>query len=135
MATVVTTNMDVGCIAFGECEFDDEILTVGGAVTVLAGTILARDTSTLKLVPFVIGGSTNGNGVPGKVLTYDVTSTGAGDVPIRALSAGKVKKERLIEDGDGDGDNLTALHFDALRSVSIVPVSVEQLGVYAAGGA
>lgn len=127
---MTTTDIDLGNVCLGNNVFQDELLTVGGAVTVLAGTILARDSVSGKLVPFVIGGSTNQNGIPKAVLTYDATSSGAGDISVRALIGGRVKKERLIEDGDGDGSNLTAAHFDSLRAVGIIPEPVKQLGVY-----
>lgn len=125
-----TTNIDLGNVCLGDNVFQDELLTVGGAVTVKAGTILARDSVSLKLVPFVIGGSTNQNGVPKAVLTYDAASGGAGDIKVRALVAGRVKKNRLIEDGDGNGSNLTAAHFDLLRAVGIFPEPTQQLGAY-----
>lgn len=130
MANAVFTDIDLGNVCLGDNVFQDELLTVGGAVTVLAGTILARDSVSGKLVPFVIGGASNENGIPKAVLTYDATSTGAGDIAVRALIGGRVKKERLLEDGDGDGSNLTAAHFDSLRAVGIIPESTKQLGVY-----
>lgn len=132
MANITITDIDNGSVLVDQdsAEFEDHVITVGGAVTLAAGTILARNTSTLKFVPFVIGGETAGNGVPGAVLTYPVASSGAGDVAARILIAGKVKKERLIEDGDGDASNLTAAHYDDLREVGIIPVSTKQLGEY-----
>lgn len=57
MASLVITNNDVGSVVLANGEFDDETLTLSGAQTVVDGTILARDSVSLKLVPFVPGGS------------------------------------------------------------------------------
>lgn len=127
MANIEITNNDNGSIALRDEEFRDDLLTFAGADTVLEGTILARDSVSLKLVPFVIGGVTNENGIPKAVITYDVTATGAGDVPVRALVAGVVRKNRLIVDADGTGANITKAHLDQLRSYSIVAIDSKQL--------
>lgn len=128
MANISTTTIDSGTVAHDGAEFRDELLTLPGAQTVLAGTILARDSVSGKLVPYVDTGTpTNENNVPKAVLTYEVTSTGAGDVPVRALVAGKVNKHRLVIDADGAATVLTSLHLDQLRSYAIVPVDLEQL--------
>lgn len=79
-----------------------------------------------KLVPFDPAGA-GGAQVPVAVLPYEVSRTGAGNVPIRALVAGEVKKERLIIDADGDGDNITSAIIDALRSYGIVATDTQQL--------
>lgn len=129
MANITIENVDLGNVVLDSGEFKDDLLTFGGAGTVVAGTILARDSVSLKLVPYVIGGSTNENGIPKTVLTYDVTATGAGDVAVRSLISGKVRKERLVVDADGDDSNITNAILDQLRSYSIVPVSVTELNV------
>lgn len=56
MANPTITNVDVGGVGFGMGSFRDETLTLSGAQTVSEGTILARDSSTNKLVIFVPGG-------------------------------------------------------------------------------
>lgn len=127
MANITITNADVGAVEFADGKFLDETLTVGGALTVKAGTILARDSVSLKLVPFVVGGATNENGIPKAVITYEVVATGAGDIPIRALVSGQVKKERLVVQADGDGDNITKAHLEVLRDYGIVAIPVKQL--------
>jgi hypothetical protein len=91
----------------------------------------AGDTATLtvaadgKIVPFAIAGAA-GVQSPIGVLTYAVTSTGAGDVPIRMLSRGVVNKNRLIIDADGTGANITNAILDQLRDYGITPVDVLQ---------
>jgi hypothetical protein len=126
MTTLTTTSINVGSPALEREVLRDELLTFGGAATVLAGTILARDSVSLKLVPFVKGGSTNQNGIPKAIVTYDVTATGAGDVPIRAMVAGNVNKTRLIINADGNGTNIDGAVLDQLRAYDIIPVDVLQ---------
>lgn len=127
MANIEITNIDRGNVAYADAHYEDDLLTFGGAATVVAGTILARDSTSLKLVPFVKGGVTNENGIPKAVAVGDVEAAGAGDEFIRALVAGKVKKERLIIDADGDGSNVDAAVLDQLRAYGITPVSTDQL--------
>jgi hypothetical protein len=126
MATLTTTSINIGSPALGDEVLRDELLTFAGAATVLAGTILARDSVSLKLVPYVKGGSTNQNGIPKALVTYDVTAAGAGDVPVRAMIAGKVNKTRLIINADGNGSNIDNAVLDQLRAEAIIPVDVLQ---------
>jgi hypothetical protein len=127
MGDPVITNNDVGGVTRRAGRYEDNALVFAGAVTVLAGTILARDSVSLKLVLFVIGGSTNENGIPKAVVDYPVTAAGAGDEQIRALVEGEVQAERLVVDADGDASNLTKAHWDMLRNYGIVVVSAQDL--------
>ena len=127
MPAQVLTNVDLGSIALSDEVHRDELITFGGAATLLAGCILARDSVSLKLVPFVKGGSTNQNGIPKAVLTYPVTATGAGDLKEKVLVSGKVNKTRLIINADGTGANIDGAVLDQLRAYGIVPVDVQQL--------
>jgi len=129
MANLEITNVDQGNVVLADGRFRDELLTFGAGGTVVAGTILARDSSSLKLVPYVKGGITNENGIPKAVVTYDVTATAAGDVPIRALESGEVRAERLVIDADGDNSNVDAAVLDQLRDYKIVAQDVQQLSV------
>lgn len=126
MPAQVLTSINVGSVALGDEALRDELLTFGGAATVVAGTILARDSVSLKLVPFVKGGSTNQNGVPKAVIGYDVVAAGAGDVPVRAIVFGKVNKNRLIINADGTGANIDGAVLDQLRAFGITPQDVLQ---------
>jgi hypothetical protein len=121
------TIVDLGSVMLEDGEFADDTLTAASAKTFKEGTILARDSSSHKLVVFAKGGSTNENGIPKCVLTYNVVATAAGDLPIRVLIAGDVKRERLVIDADGDDANVDATVCDQLRAYSIVPVSAKQL--------
>lgn len=127
MANIEITNVDIGSVALYDEELRDDLLTFTGAATRLAGTILARDSVSLKLVPYVIGGVTNENGIPKAVLTYEVIAAGAGDIPVRALVTGVVNKNRLIVAADGSGVNITKAILDQLRSYSIVAIDSLQL--------
>lgn len=128
--SITITNNDLGSVIIEKGEFRDDLLTFGGAGTVVAGTILARDSVSLKLVPYVKGGATNENGIPKAVLTYDVTAAGAGDVAIRDMVSGKLDASRLVIDADGDASNIDAAVLDQLRSYSLVAIDVTELSAY-----
>lgn len=129
MSNITITNNALTSPIMSDAEFRDELLTLAGADSIAAGTILARDSVSLKLVLFVKGGSTNQNGIPKAILTYPVTSTGAGDVPVRAAVSGKFRKERLIIDADGTGANVDAAVLDQLRDYALVPINVTELNI------
>lgn len=127
MPNIVNTSIDLGSVALRDEQLHDELLTLAGASTVLAGTILARDSGTLKLVLYVKGGVTAGNGIPKAILGYPVTVAGAGDVAVRALDKGEVNQTRLIIAADGTGANIDNAVLDQLRAFGLTPVSVQQL--------
>ena len=127
--SMTVTNINLRNPILSDAEFRDELLTLAGADVIAPGTILARDSVSQKLVLFVKGGSTNQNGIPKAILTYQVTSTGAGDVPIRAGVSGKFRKEKLIIDADGTGANVDAAVLDQLRDYSLVSVNVTELNI------
>ena len=132
MSNITITNNDLGNVVYdgsASSGFRDGFLVFAGVATVLEGTILARDSVSLKFVPYVKGGVTNENGIPKAVLTYEVTSTGAGDVAVRPLVEGAVCKERLVIDADGDASNIDAAVLDELRDYSIVAVDVKELNI------
>lgn len=129
MSNITITNNDLGSVIIHGETFDDDVFTAGAAKTYPAGTILARDSSTLKLVPFVKGGVTNENGVPKAVLGYDVVAEGAGDIPVRPMLEGKVDATRLIIDADGDASNVDAAVLDGLRAYSITAINVDELSL------
>lgn len=121
-------NVDLGSVILKEGEFRDENLTFAAGGTVLAGTILARHAITGNLVPYAVGG-TNETNIPKAVLTYDVTAPAAGDVAIRAMVSGQVRRPRLVIDVDGDGSNITNAILDQLRDYGIVPVDTQELNI------
>lgn len=123
------TNIDNSDSILAEAEFRDELLTFAGAGTVIAGTILARDSVSLKLVPFVKGGVTNENGIPKAVVTYAVTAAGAGDETIRAGVSGKYRKDNLVIDADGDATNIDSKVIDQLRDYGLTALEVSELNI------
>ena len=127
--TMTVTNNDLGGVVLESGQFRDDLLTVGGAVTVLEGTILARDSVSLKLVPYVKGGITNENGIPKAILTYPVTSAGAGDVSVRDMVSGSVRAGRLVIDLDGDASNVDNAVLDQLRNYTLISVDVTELNI------
>lgn len=129
MGNMTVTNVDTGSPVLQAGEFRDELLTLAGAGTIKAGTILARDSVSLKLVKFVVGGATNENGIPKVILPYEVVATGAGDVAVRVAISGSYRKEKLVIDADGDDSNITAAVIDKLRDYSLIPVNVTELNI------
>lgn len=129
MANITITQNDLNTVVYESPEFRDELLTFAGADTFAPGTILARDSVSLKLVLFVKGGVTNENGIPKAILTYEVSATGAGDVPVRAAISGKFRKENLIIDADGDDSNIDAAVIDQLRSYGMLALNVKELNI------
>ncbi len=127
MPNPVKTIIDTGSVEIKNGEFRDELITFAGADVLAPGTILARDSVSLKMVIFVKGGSTNQNGIPKGVLTYEVTAAGAGDVKSRVLVKGEVNKDRLIIDADGTGANVDAAVLDQLRDYGITAIDTKQL--------
>jgi hypothetical protein len=109
--------------------YRDETLTLAAAGTILAGTILARSTSTLKLVLYVKGGSTNGNGIPCAILPYTLVATASGDVQTRVAITGKVRRQRLVIAADGTSVNIDGAVVDQLRNVGFTPISVSELNI------
>ena len=130
MPNINVTNVDMGPSPILQgASFRDDVLTFAGADTFVAGTILARDSVSGNLVPFVVGGATNENGIPKAILTYDVEAAGAGDVPIRAGVAGEYRKEQLVIDADGDDSNIDAAVIDQLRDYGLTPIDVDELNI------
>jgi hypothetical protein len=130
MASLTITNADVGNVILSDAKFDsNQVLTLAAADTIASGTILARDSSSLKYVLYVIGGSTNENGIPKAVLTYELVSAASGDFAIRPMIKGKVRQEKLIVDADGDATNITNAIRDQLRDYGIIPQSVDEINI------
>lgn len=129
MPNITVENVDIGNVILQNAEFRDDVLTFAGADTFVAGTILARDSVSGNLVPFVKGGATNENGIPKAILTYDVEAAGAGDVPVRVGVSGHYRKERLVIDADGDASNVDNVVIDQLRDYSLVPIDVDELNI------
>lgn len=87
-------------------------------------TVVAND----KMVVFALIGL-GGAQFPKAVLSSAVVATGAGDLPIRPVVSGQVRKEKLIIDLDGDGSNVDVTVLDQLRDYGIIPIDVTELNV------
>jgi hypothetical protein len=114
------------------------VFKVGGLQFTLtdAGTdFIAGDSFTITVAAdgkLVIYSPSGAGGVqrPCALLTYPVSKAGSGDVPVRALVAGKVNKKRLVIDADGDDSNITNDILDQLRARGITAIDVKQLSAY-----
>ena len=129
MPDPIVTNNDLSTVIIQGAEFRDETITFAGADTFAEGTILARDSVSLKLVLFVKGGVTNENGIPKAILTYDVVAAGAGDEVARVAMKGVFRKEKLIIDADGDDSNIDNAVIDQLRDYGFTPLNVTELNI------
>lgn len=127
MATLEITNNDTAVLEVWDPVYQKETVTFAGADTLAAGTILARDSVSQKLVIYVKGGSTNENGIPKVVLPHELVATGAGDLPADVLVGGQVRFSQLIIDADGDNSNIDAAVKDQLRDYGIVSRETTQL--------
>lgn len=123
MADPVITNIDVGQIAIGACDFEEHVWTAGGVDTLAAGTIMARITASGKWGIYDTGGA-GGLGVACGVLAYAVSAGGAGDVPVAVLVRGTVNQDRLLQD---DGGAVTEAVIDQLRDYGILAKPTKQL--------
>jgi hypothetical protein len=127
MANITTTDVNAGSVELRDGEFEDGLLDIASSGTFPEGLILARDSVSLKFVPFVKGGSSNENGIPKAVLPAQLVADTSADQPIRALVKGVVNLNRLVILADGDASNVDAAVSDQLRSFGIVPLNVVQL--------
>lgn len=127
MPDPVITNVDTGSPPWQDVRFQDDTLNLAGADVLLDGTILARDSVSLKLALFVKGGSTNENGIPKAILTRGLTTAGSGDVAVRVGIGGTFEKERLVIDADGDDSNIDDAVKDQLRDFAMLSEVVTEL--------
>jgi hypothetical protein len=126
MADPTITNVDVGQIAIATSDFEHHLWTALAADTLVAGTILARLTSTGKWQIYAPAGSL-GLEIARGVLTYDVSATAGGDVPVSVLVRGTVNQTRLIIDADGDDSNVDEAVIDDLNDHGILAKPVLQI--------
>ena len=101
-------------LLLGNNIFRDDVFTAAGANTYPAGTVLARDTASSKLVVYVSGGS-GGEEVPTAILRNELITTGSGDTKIRSVIAGEARLDQVTEFG---GTTLTILERDELKNAS-----------------
>ena len=120
------TNVDIGSVALEDARYDDDIFVAAGAITLEEGTVLGRVTASGKLYLFDKSAS-DGTEVPIKVMGYKKVIEAAGDIPVRPILSGGVKKDRLIIAAGGD-TTVDDVVVDQLKDSSIVAQTVtEQL--------
>jgi hypothetical protein len=95
-----------GVIRVGRTEIG--LLTAAGADTFLANTLVALDTATQNYVPYVIGGTTNGNGIVAGALTEEKVAAGAGDIPVTIYIDADIQTHKAVVHADGDASNIDA---------------------------
>lgn len=117
--TVTDWDLNRG-VGYHDAVYQNDILTLAGADTILKGTILARDSVSEKLVLYVKGGATNENGIPKAILPQQLVVTGAGDSVVRPLVEGRAALTRLVIDADQDNSNIDQPVRDQLRSFGIM---------------
>lgn len=126
--SITITNVDIGSVQLGNGQFRDAEITFAGAATYPAGTLLAVPTAAPAGPYFAwLNSASDGTEVAVAVLTYDVTASGAGDVPCRVLVAGDVIQERLIEASTGDGSNIDEETIRQLQDNNITALNTAQL--------
>ncbi len=117
MATLLTDTS----LVMGDHEDRRETVAFAGTDTFVYGTIFSRSTASGKLALYVKGGATDGNGVPVAILLESsINRTGAGDVTgVLVLTSGKVRKDKLVIDADGNSTNIDAVVMSLLQSQGI----------------
>jgi hypothetical protein len=126
MANLEITNNATNGIRLWEPVHQDETLNAAGALTYPAGLVLGRIAASGKLTHYNPVG-VDGTEVPVAVLANDVTFAGAGDAPIRAIIAGRLRKEDLTEWAAGTPEALTVAEVDLLRDMGIIALDTQQL--------
>lgn len=115
----IATGAGTGAITWGSAV---DGTGVNGSLVIAKGTLLARNTSTSKMVVYVASGS-NGTGTPLGVLDKEETYTSTGDKTVKIARAGIVDGAKLIV--SATSAEPTALEIDSLmKNSSIVAVDV-----------
>ena len=118
----ITNNAPVGIITWDPV-YEDDTLIATGAVTYVKGTLLGRITASGKLTAYDSGAG-DGSEVPIAVLPQEEVFTGAGEVPIRSLISGRVRRADMVAHGVGD---ITIAEADQLRDYDIITQKTTQL--------
>lgn len=130
MSNIAITNNDLSSVTLKDLQFRDAFITFTAASTLVAGTILALDSVSKKYVPFVVGGTTNNNGIPKSLIVKEIIAEAAGDIPCRIAVSGSVKKELLVIDGNNPGVGIDEDVITGLRDFTLIPIDVKELNIY-----
>ena len=120
--------MDAGALAVTVVEVGGFVITITDGATdfIVGDTFTLTVAASGDIVPFEKDGI-GGAQVPMYILTQALTSTGAGDVPMRLLVAGRVRENDLVIDSDGDNSNVDTTVVNQLRDFTMIPESTQQL--------
>jgi hypothetical protein len=121
-------NVTTGVVIF-EPRYEESILIVAGAGTILAGTVLGRITASGKLTPYD-SAAVDGSEVAIAVIQNEQVFTGAGEVAINAIIAGEVRLSKLSVYNSGTPLALTQAEVDALRDYAILARSSTELSEF-----
>jgi hypothetical protein len=97
---------------------------VSGSLVIAKGTLMARNTSTTKMVVYVASGS-NGTGSPLGVIDTELTYVATGDLSAKVARGGLVDKGKLIVSATGAAPTLLVID-ELMKDSSIVAVSVDE---------
>jgi hypothetical protein len=125
MALLITDNT-VPEFWLSDGVFESEVFTAPGADTFAKGTLLARLTSSSKLVPYETAQS-DGSEIPLALLAEELITTGSGDTTLRVFLSGKVRKDQLLVYTGGSPVVPTTLELDLLHNFGIIGLSDREL--------
>ncbi len=103
-------------------------ITDGSTDFIVGDSFTLTVASDGKLVPYSLTG-VGGVQIPIAVIAYEVIATGSGNVAIRPIIAGEVRKDKLIIDADGDDSNVSSAVVDKLRDYGIIANDVTDISV------
>ena len=122
-----TSSVTIGT-GTADLTWDTAVAGTGQSATWAKGTLLARNTSTKKIVPYADGGG-SGADEPVAVLPYAITYTSSGDKRVRILKKGRVRKEQLSKLDDATAID-TLVYDKLIQNSGIIPVSARDHSAY-----
>lgn len=125
MATLNITNRTISGLVIREDVYEDGTALFTGAATWPVGAVLGKITASGKYARYSAGAS-DGSQVPVAILAASTTAAGAGDVLIRPLISGFVRRGKLV---DAAGAALTQAAVDQLRDFTIIAQPTTQLSI------
>lgn len=123
MPNLTTTNRTINGLVIRDDVYEDRTATATAAETWPIGAVLGKLTATGNLVRFNPAGE-DGSETPVAVLAAETVFAAAGNLPIRPLISGFVRRGKLV---DSTGAALTQAAVDQLRDFTIFAQPVTQL--------
>lgn len=125
MATLNISNRTFTGLVIRDDVYEDGTAVFAGAATWPVGAVLGKVTTSGKYARYD-STATDGSEVPVAVLAAETVATGAGDVLIRPLISGFVRRGKLV---DAAGAALTQAAVDQLRDFTIIAQPTTQLSI------